>query len=362
MTRIAILSPSLTTADAVSNDVMGEFDVLSSQGHEVRLFCETHSLTHPQLFDTGQLGKFLRNADDILIYHFSRGWSPGLELIRQLPCRRVIRYHNITPAEFFARFSRTDQEICEAGRKELVELVAAECDLFLSASAFSMRELIAMGASVSRSFVVPPFHHIDRLTKITADARTLQKFSDGTANILSVGRVVPHKGLHQLIAMFARYYYDYNRKSRLLIVGKGGEGLSDYSKLLHRAVRKLRLDKAVVFMGGVSDEVLKACYLVANAYATTSEHEGFCVPLVEAMSMKLPITAYAATAIPETLGDAGLAWPDREPMLMAESINLFVGNPAVANALGLRGQRRYESMFTNEKIEHTFVKAMSSLQ
>lgn len=362
MTRIAILSPSLTTADAVSNDVMGEFDVLTGQGHEVRLFCETHSLNHPQLYDVAHLGKFLKHSDDILIYHFSRGWSPGLDLIRQLPCRRVIRYHNITPAEFFVRFSRTDQEICEAGRRELVELVAAQCDLFLSASAFSMQELIAIGANASRSFVVPPFHHIDRLSKITADNQTLRRFSDDTANILSVGRVVPHKGVHQLIAMFARYYYDYNRKSRLLIVGKGGEGLSEYSKLLHTAVHKLRLDKAVVFMGGVSDEVLKACYLVANAFATTSEHEGFCVPLVEAMSMKLPITAYASTAIPETLGDAGIAWPEREPLLMAESINLFVRNAAVRNAFGRRGRGRYESMFTNEKVEHTFVKAISRLQ
>lgn len=362
MTRVAILSPSLTTADAVSNDVMGEFDVLSSQGHEVRLFCETHSLNHPQLFDVAHLGKFLKSPDDILIYHFSRGWSPGLELIRELRCRRVIRYHNITPAEFFVRFSRTDQEICEAGRRELVELIAAQCDLFLSASAFSMRELIAMGAEPSRSYVVPPFHHIDRLSRVTADAGTLQKYSGETANILAVGRVVPHKGLHQLIAMFARYYYDYNRKSRLLIVGKGGEGLSDYSKLLHTAVHKLRLDNAVVFMGGVSDEVLKACYLVANAFVTTSEHEGFCVPLVEAMSMKLPITAYASTAIPETLGDAGIAWPDREPLLLAESINLFVRNSKVRNALGLRGRVRYEAMFTNEKTEQTFVNAISRLQ
>jgi glycosyltransferase involved in cell wall biosynthesis len=362
MRRIAILSPSLTTADAVSNDVMGEFDVLTSAGNEVRLFCETHSLNHPQLFDVSQVGKFLKSANDLLIYHHSRGWSPGLELIRQLRCRRIIRYHNITPAEFFERFSRTDQELCVLGRKELIQLAAAGCDLFLSASAFSMRELIAVGADVSKSFVVPPFHHIDRLAKITADYETLQKYSGNTTNILSVGRVVPHKGFHQLIAVFARYYYDYDRDSRLLIVGKGGEGLSDYSKLLHRAVHKLGLGKAVVFMGGVSDEVLKACYLVADAFAMASEHEGFCVPLVEAMSMKLPIAAYASTAIPETLGDAGIAWADRDPMLMAESIDLFVRDAAVRNALAVRGRRRYEAMFTNEKIERTFVEAMARLQ
>jgi glycosyltransferase involved in cell wall biosynthesis len=115
-------------------------------------------------------------------------------------------------------------------------------------------------------------------------------------------------------------------------------------------------------MGGVSDEVLKACYLVANAFVTTSEHEGFCVPLVEAMSMKLPIAAYASTAIPETLGDAGIAWADRDPLLMAESIDRFVKDATVREALGSRGRRRYEALFTNEKIEHAFVKAMSRLQ
>jgi glycosyltransferase involved in cell wall biosynthesis len=117
-----------------------------------------------------------------------------------------------------------------------------------------------------------------------------------------------------------------------------------------------------VFTGGVSDQQLKAYYQIADAFVTVSEHEGFCVPLVEAMSMKLPITAYASTAIPETLGEAGIVWPDRDPLLVAGSIDLFVRNSSVRNSLGLRGQRRYEEMFTNEKIERTFLHAISRLQ
>ena len=147
----------------------------------------------------------------------------------------------------------------------------------------------------------------------------------------------------------------------MIIAGKGGEGLSSYSKFLHRAVQKLGLTDSVIFTGGISDEVLKAFYLVADAFVTVSEHEGFCVPLVEAMAMKLPITAYASTAIPETVGDAGIVWADRNPLLIAESIDRFVRDSAVSNALGLRGQRRYESRFTNEKIERTFLHAMSEL-
>ena len=362
MTRIAILSPSLSTADAVSNDVLGMFDILTKNGNDVRIFAESHSLNHPALVDLGRLRSFLKSPDDVLLYHHSRGWDPGLQLIKELRCRRIIRYHNVTPAKFFIGFSVTDQELCERGREELIEITAAQCDLYLSASAFSMRELIKIGAAPSRSFVVPPFHHIDRLARITADPATLQKYSGDTANILSVGRVVPHKSFHHLIEVFARYHYDYNRNSRLIIVGKGGEGVNPYSKLLHAAVQKLGLTNNVVFTGGVSDEVLKAYYLAAAAFVTVSEHEGFCVPLVEAMSMKLPITAYASTAIPETLGDAGIVWAERNPMLIAETIDRFVKDSAVRKALGQRGERRYQATFSNDKLEHTFLQALAKLQ
>jgi glycosyltransferase involved in cell wall biosynthesis len=173
---------------------------------------------------------------------------------------------------------------------------------------------------------------------------------------------VPNKNVHHLIEVFAHYHFDYNNNSRLLLVGKGGEGFTPYPKLLHRVVEKLGLTKAVVFTGGVSDEALKASYLVADAFVTVSEHEGFCVPLVEAMSMKLPITAYASTAIPETIGDAGIVWTERNPMLIAGSIDLFVRDRSVRDALGRRGYRRYESMFTNAKAEEIFLQALSKLQ
>jgi len=349
--RVAILTPSLTTADAISNDVMGERDALKRNSNDVKVFS-----------DLAPIRKFLKNPSDILIYHHSRGWHPGVQLVRELSCRRVIKYHNVTPAEFFAGFSRTDQDLCERGRRELTDLAAAQCDLYLSDSSFNMQELIALGVDPSKSFVVPPFHHIDRLTTITADQETLKKYSGDTTNILTVGRLVPNKNVHHLIEVFAHYHFDYNNNSRLLLVGKGGEGFTPYPKLLHRVVEKLGLTKAVVFTGGVSDEALKAYYLVADAFVTVSEHEGFCVPLVEAMSMKLPITAYASTAIPETIGDAGIVWTERNPMLIAGSIDLFVRDRSVRDALGRRGYRRYESMFTNAKAEEIFLQALSKLQ
>jgi glycosyltransferase involved in cell wall biosynthesis len=351
MTRVAIVTPTLTSADAVSNDVLGEADALKRHGYKVKISS-----------DGARIRKFLQNPADILIYHHSRGWHPGVQLVRELSCRRVIKYHNVTPAEFFAGFSRTDQDLCERGRRELTDLAAAQCELYFSDSSFNMQELIAIGADPAKSFVVPPFHHIDRLLSIAADKAILKKYSHDTTNILTVGRVVPNKNVHHLLEVFAYYHYDNNNNSRLIIVGKGGEGFSPYAKLLNRVVERLGLTKAVVFTGGVSDEALKASYLVADAFVTVSEHEGFCVPLVEAMSMKLPITAYASTAIPETVGDAGIVWTERNPMLIAESIDVFVRDSALREALGRRGYRRYQSMFTNEKAAHIFLEAMSRLQ
>jgi glycosyltransferase involved in cell wall biosynthesis len=361
MTRVAIVSPSFSTADAVTNDALGMFDVLTRRGDDVRLFCDSHSLRQSRVRELTETNGFLKSNTDVVIYHHSRGWTAGVELLRKLNCRRVIKYHNVTPARFFTGFSSYDEEQSELGRKQLTDLARADCDLYLSASAFSMRELIVAGASEAKSFVVPPFHHIDRLAQLRADEATVEKYSDGTANILAVGRVVPHKGYLQLIDVFAHYYHEYNRNSRLAIVGKGGEGFSPHAKQLQRAVERAGLKDAVVFAGGVADEVLKAWYVVADVFVTTSEHEGFCVPLVEAMSMKLPIAAFASSAIPETIGDAGIVWSERNPLLLAESIDLFLRDSSVRNTLGLRGLRRYESMFTNQRIEQCFVAALDVL-
>jgi glycosyltransferase involved in cell wall biosynthesis len=362
MARVGILSPSLSTADAVSNDVMGMQDVLERQGLDVRLFSETQALKTRKVFDVSSIYRFLRNPDDLLIYHYSVGWDRALMLFRELKCRKALKYHNVTPPQFFAGFSAFDQNLCENGRRQLAHMGRAQCDLYLADSEFNLKELAAEGASPARSFVVPPFHHIDRLSNIEPANSVLEKYRDGRANILTVGRVAPNKGHLTLLEMFAGYYYNYNNNSRLIIVGKGGEGLTSYSKLLHRAVRSLGLGNAVVFTGGVSDEMLKAYYLVADAFVMASEHEGFCVPLVEAMSMKLPIAAFATTAVPETLGDAGLAWPERDPLLIAESLNLFLNESSISTALGLKGLRRYQSMFTNQKIETRFLGALSALQ
>jgi glycosyltransferase involved in cell wall biosynthesis len=294
-----------------------------------------------------------------LIYHYSRGWKFGLKLLGELKCRKAIKYHNVTPPEFLVKFSEDFARMCQEGRDQLRHIARSGSDLYMSASSYNERELLQAGVPPSRSCVVPPFHQIDRLHQIEPDRKVLDAYADGATNLLMVGRVAPNKSHPALIEAFAAYHQDYNTNSRLIIVGKEESRLNTYNRLLRALVSHFKLEGKVVFAGEVSDRALKAYYRLAHVFMMTSEHEGFCVPLVEAMSMKLPIVAYGSSAIPGTVGDVGLVWSERNPYLLAESVNSIVKGNGVAAVLGEKGLRRYEQNFTNEIIRTKFLNAIN---
>jgi len=360
MTRIAILTPSVTSADAVSNDVFGMNEVLKSQGYKTRIYAEGWSeVDTERIWPAHKVGSFLKNSSDLLIYHYSRGWEFGLKLLAELKCRKAIKYHNVTPPEFFNRFSDDLVRMCREGRTQLTSIARAGCDVYMSASAYNERDLLEQGLEEGRSFVVPPFHHIDRLKALAADPKILKKYSDDKINILMVGRLAPNKAHPALIEAFASYHHDYNPNSRLFIVGKEERRLSTYNNLLREMAILLKLRNAVVFGGEVSDSELKAYYSLSDVFMITSEHEGFCVPLVEAMSMKIPIVAYSSSAITSTVEGAGLVWNERNPYLLAESINSIINGDGVGKSLGEMGLQRYLLNFTNETIKSSFLHAIS---
>ena len=361
MTRVAILTPSITTGDAVSNDVLGMYETLSDRGYETRIFAEGWALEKPRIWLAPRVTDFVKGTDDILIYHYSRGWKFGLELQRRVKCRTAIKYHNVTPPEFFEEFNHDLVGMCREGRKQLKLIAAAGCDLYMSASAYNEDELLQGGIAKEKSFVVPPFHHIDRLTALAPDTRILNTYDDGKTNILMVGRIVPNKNHSALIEAFAIYHNDYNANSRLFIVGKEEMRLDTYNRWLHEIAAHLKVKDAVIFSGEVSDQALKSYYSLADVFMITSEHEGFCVPLVEAMSMKVPIVAYGSSAIPGTVDGVGLVWDERSPYLLAESINSIVNGKGTGESLGEMGLRRYQQNFTNDKIRAKFLEAIGSL-
>ena len=358
--HIAISTPDLDSGDAVSNDVIGMYQAFIESGYEVKIFASNTNIITPNVYKPEYIKDFLNNSEDMLIYHHSVGWDMGINILRSLKCRKVIKYHNVTPPEFFKGLAKNYVSSCQSGRKQVEDIIRVKADLYIACSEYSKHELITAGADEPKCKIVPPFHHIARLEQLKADVDVINRFDNGKTNVLMVGRVVPNKGHSALIDAFNIYHREYNINSRLLIVGKEDPGLISYIMSLHLRLRELSLENSVLFAGRVSDEALKAYYLVADVFMITSMHEGFCVPLVEAMSMKIPVVAYGSSAVPETVGKAGLVWDEHDPELMAASVGKIVRDEHVRLSLGEMGWKRYQNMFTNDKIEACLFEALEN--
>jgi glycosyltransferase involved in cell wall biosynthesis len=354
MTRVAILTPTLRPADAVSNDVLTMRDVLAARGHDVSIFADSSSVPDEPEQPPANALSHLREPSDVLIYHHSIGWDSGIEIFKAASCRKIVKYHNVTPPHFFAGISEPHQRLCETGRTQVKDIVAARPDLYLAASAFNRSDLLAAGSEIHKTFVVPPFNQADQLLAEPGDFEVLDEYDDASVNLITVGGVRPNKGHADLIEAFALYYYTFHGQARLFIIGAQDDAIKPYAKSLRKLMDGWSIASRIVFTGKVSLEALKSYYLLADAMLMTSEHEGFSVPLVEAMALKVPIVAYASTAIPETARDAALIWSERDPFLMAQSIAFLQENEAAKMELVYRGSQRYAENFSNHAIEKCF--------
>jgi len=360
MARISILTPTLIASDAVGNDVLGMHRLLTGRGHDVHLFAEDWSVEGLKVRYASDARAFAESTSDILIYHHSIGWELGGDILESSACRTIIKYHNVTPPAFFEGISSHHRRLCELGRAQLSSIARAHHTVYLAASAYNLRELLAAGAEPARTFVMPPFNQAGHLATVVPDLEVLDRYSDGKTNLLMVGSIRPNKGHASLIETFAQYYYDFNCHSRLLIVGAEDDKLDGYSKALKGLADLLHLEGAIVFAGEVPVESLKAYYLASDVFVIASEHEGFCVPLVEAMAMKLPIVGYASAAIAETIDDCGILWDTIDPSLAAESIDTIVQSGETTAALAEEGRRRYEALFSDAAVETEFLKATAA--
>src|SRR5262249_39722043 len=158
---------------------------------EVSLFANSWVIAKPKVKHVRRLRAYLKDRSSLLIYHYSVGWGTGLAILKEVNCKRIIKYHNVTPPEFYDGINEGYRHMCQAGRNQLNPIAHTGCDLYLSDSEYNMQELIAAGASQSVSLVVPPFHQLNRFIALEADLTILDAYRDGKANILTVGRVAP---------------------------------------------------------------------------------------------------------------------------------------------------------------------------
>jgi glycosyltransferase involved in cell wall biosynthesis len=318
--RVHQVLATLGYGDAIGHEVLGIQRVLRTAGYASDIFVETadprvESLTRNYREAIGSVGE-----QDILIHHFSIG-SRASRTAFALPARMVLVYHNITPPEYFVGVHKELASQCFHGRRELTAYVS-RCDLALGDSEYNRRELDTLGFSPTGVLpVVPDFSHLD----VSPDHLLSTSFNDGWTNVLFVGRVIPSKRFDNLIRYFHAYKTLYNPRSRLLLVGSDS-GFERYLAQLHHLIGTLGTTD-VHFVGHVSNEELTAFYDVADLFLCASEHEGFCVPLVEAFWKRLPVVAYAAAAVPATMDGAGVLYDTRDPHEVAALMHVVLDDP-----------------------------------
>lgn len=352
--RIAILVAVLGQRDAVGTDAREMAAALRRGGHDVRLFASASQGGDPLAEPLDAIAGVLDDPGAVVVYHFAFGWPPGIELLRRARCRRIVRYHNVTPPEFFAGWSDSYEAACRAGRAEVATLAELDCELYLGDSPFNVDDLLAAGVPRERTAVLAPFNRLDRLIATPADLVLLDRATPA-ATWLAVGRLAPNKAHLALLDAFALYLDRCEADARLLVVGSRDARLEAYNEALQQRVATLRLSEHVQFLHDVGEDVLKAAYLRADALVSLSGHEGFCVPLIEAMALGVPVVARDAGAQAWTLGGAGLLWPDTDPAVVAASVERLRADARLRSSVRERGFARVARAFMPEVLERELV-------
>ena len=326
MIKIHQVLATLGYGDAIGHEVLGIQRVLRAAGYESEIFVETadHRL-EPQTRDYRELVDF-SHPDNLLIHHFSLG-SKASRTAYAVPDRMALVYHNITPPEYFVGVHRTLARQCFRGRRELRAYVD-RCDLALGDSEFNRQDLETLGFPRTAVLpVVPDFSHLDRAPHWLV----ARDFDDEWTNVVFVGRMIANKKIEDVIRFFYAYQTLFNPRSRLLLVG-AQIGFERYMASLHALVAQLGVTN-VHFTGHVSDEELVALYEVADLFLCASEHEGFCVPIVEAFYKEVPVLAFAATAVPSTMDGAGVLFEDRDPEHVATLMDAILSDAGLRDAI-----------------------------
>lgn len=339
--------------DAVFNMAAAARDWLRERGYDSSILA--HRI-HPALKGTATFyERYPLKPGDVLLYHYALGAEVSAFVAHQkaVGVKTALLYHNMTPARYFRHEDPMLYEQLRAGREELCHL-RYTVDLAVAMSEFSRGELSALGY---HDVGLLPAVILDEKYEIAPDVKVLTKWGGGTTNLLFVGRIAPNKKQEDVIKAFY-FYKRINPQSRLLLVGSLG-ATQVYYRWLQDLVEYLKVSD-VCFCGHVSQAELNACYKVADVFVGMSEHEGFGVPLVEAMHFCVPVIAYKATAVPDTLGQAGVLVRKKDFPVVAEVINVLVTDREIRAGI-IEAQNRRLDAYRKEAVQEAFWSCLSPL-
>jgi glycosyltransferase involved in cell wall biosynthesis len=336
--------PAAHRGDAVGDHARQARECFRAWGHESEIYAmaaddslaaEIRSWDEPEA-----------RGGDVTILHFATA-SPMSASFGTVPGRRVLQYHNVTPARFFAPFDAGLAKVSATARAELAAL-AERVDLAVGVSEFNRQELESLG--FQRTAVAPILLDTDRLRRAGRVPALEWVLQDGLTNILFVGRIAPNKRIEDHIRLAEHYKRYVDVAYRFIFVGRY-DVVPGYYESIREMVSTYRMvPDRFWFTGPVPEAELAAYYRNAHAYVSLSEHEGFGVPLVEAMAMDVPVLAFAAAAVPETLGGAGVSFRPKDLEFAAELLGgLIYDEPFRAGVI--EGQRTRVRDFARDRTE-----------
>ena len=324
-----------SNGDAISNEARVLRNIFRGWGFASDIFCETRRILpelRREVQDASAFASVCR-PEDIVLLHLSIG-SVVNEVFASLNCRKAILYHNITPMHFFQTVNRQTAMILARGREQTRALAGAAA-VNMADSAFNAAELAELGFRDVR--VLPLLLDLDML-RSKPDAAMLAHFRDNKTNVLFVGRCVPNKRIEDAIMAFHSFQRTVEPNSRFIHAGSYA-GTERYYYALQTMVKELAL-RDCMLIGAVTQAQLNALYGAADLFLCMSEHEGFCIPLLEAMQHDVPVLAYAAGAVPETLDGAGVLVREKNYPQIAEMMGKLKNDAAFRGAVQCGQQER----------------------
>jgi len=346
--------PALHRGDAIGDSARLMRDAFRSWGHTADVYALE---IDADLEGDGRRFSTWASAgpDDVLILHYALP-SPMTAALCEQPGRRVLLHHNVTPPEYFAGWDPEMARLCRIGREELLSL-RGHVDLALADSEFNRRELEEAG--FPRTGVLPIYLDFGRYREAPGPVLS-RMLSDGPRNLLFVGRVAPNKRHEDLIRVASYWRRFISPDVRLLLVGKLPRRGRYFDALQSLFYEEGFTPAEVVFTGHVDHDDLLACYSRADVFLSMSEHEGFGVPLVEAMLLDVPVLAYRCTAVGDTLGDAGVQFTEKRIDVVAEMAARLASDEPLRKTV-LAGQRRRLEAFAPAAVEGALRAHLDSL-
>lgn len=320
--RVNQVLAGFAEGDAISSEAMALQDILRRWGVESTIYVDPRHVS-PKVAGRWQpLEAMTCGPEDVLIHHYSIA-SRAVDAFAASPARKVLMYHNITPADYFRGYDDGVAAQLEGARRDLKGMFS-RVQAVWAVSEFNARELRELGAPHVRVF---PLIFSVALLDLPPDPEVFVKFAVKLTTIMFVGRIAPNKRIEDLIMAFAWYHRVINRQSRLLIIGSE-RSAPRYYLMLRMLANELDLPN-VCFERFAAPEGLSGYYSFADLLVSPSDHEGYCLPLVEAMHRNVPVLAHRRGGMPEALDGAGVMYEDLSPAELAELMHLMLTDPAL---------------------------------